>query len=111
MSVPTDQELIERWRGEPAPLLPLLHALHDRDGYLSETALRAVGGALRMPIADLYGTVTFYHHFAREAGGKVWPRVCDGPVCRTKGSLALLAELAPLGASAMPCAGRCDEPI
>jgi NADH-quinone oxidoreductase subunit F len=111
MSVPTDQELIERWRGEQAPLLPLLHALHDRDGFLSESALRAVAAGLRLPIADLYGTVTFYHHFAREAGGKERPRVCDGPVCRTRGSLSLLAELAPLGATAMPCAGRCDEPI
>jgi formate dehydrogenase subunit gamma len=44
-------------------LLPLLHAFHDRDGYLSDDALRAVATALRIPLADLYGTVTFYHHF------------------------------------------------
>jgi NADH-quinone oxidoreductase subunit F len=111
LELPSDLKLIERWRSEPAPLLPLLHALHDRDGFLSEAALRAVAEELRLPIADLYGTVTFYHHFAREAGGKARPRVCDGPVCRAKQSRALLEELAPLGASAMPCAGRCDEPI
>ena len=42
MSETTDAQLHERWKDEPAPLLPLLHALHDRDGYLSEEALRGV---------------------------------------------------------------------
>ena len=63
----SNQTLIDRWRDEPAPLLPLLHAFHDRDGYLSDEALRDVAKGLRIPLADLYGTVTFYHHFSREA--------------------------------------------
>ena len=109
--MPSDQELIERWRGEPAPLLPLLHAFHDRDGFLSDGVLRAVAAGLGLPLADLYGTVTFYHHFAREPLGRGRPRVCDGPICRLNGSLELLAELAPEGATPMPCAGRCDEPV
>ncbi|MEZ5977400.1 MAG: NADH-ubiquinone oxidoreductase-F iron-sulfur binding region domain-containing protein [Planctomycetota bacterium] len=105
----TDAELIALWKDEPAPLLPLLHAFHDRDGYVGEAAMRAVSQALRLPLADLFGTVTFYHHFAREAGGRERPRVCDGPICRCKGSLELIAKLD--GATPMPCAGRCDEPI
>ncbi|MCH9688308.1 MAG: NAD(P)H-dependent oxidoreductase subunit E, partial [Deltaproteobacteria bacterium] len=109
MSTPTDDELIERWRGEPAPVLPLLHAFHDRDGYLGDDALRSVAQGLRIPIADLFGTVTFYHHFARQAPGKAAPRVCDGPVCRLRGSEALLQALP--NATPMPCAGRCDGPI
>jgi NADH-quinone oxidoreductase subunit F len=106
---PTDEELIERWRDAPAPLLPLLHALHDRDGYLSDDALRHVAKGLRIPIADLFGTVTFYHHFARTPPGKHAARVCDGPVCRLRGATTLLREIE--GATAMPCAGRCDAPI
>lgn len=109
MKSPTDDELIARWRHEPAPLLPLLHAFHDRDSYLSDDALRAVAKGLRLPIADLFGTVTFYHHFARTPGGKEAPRVCDGPVCRLRGHDRLLDELE--GATPMPCAGRCDGPI
>jgi NADH-quinone oxidoreductase subunit F len=108
MATPTDEALIERWRGEPAPLLGLLHAFHDRDGYLSETALRAVAQGLRIPLADLYGTVTFYHHLAREPQGRQAPRVCTGPVCCLRGGNELLAAQ---GATAMPCAGRCDEPV
>ncbi|MEK9136495.1 MAG: NAD(P)H-dependent oxidoreductase subunit E, partial [Bacteroidota bacterium] len=62
MTVPTNQELIKRWRDEPAPLLSLLHAFHDRDGFISEEILREVAHGLKIPLADLFGTVTFYHH-------------------------------------------------
>ncbi|MEM7416690.1 MAG: NADH-ubiquinone oxidoreductase-F iron-sulfur binding region domain-containing protein [Gemmatimonadota bacterium] len=105
----TNDELIAEARGEPAPLLPLLHRLHERDGYLSEDALRAVSKGLRIPIADLFGTITFYHHFAREAGGQQAPRVCTGPVCHLLGAHELVEALD--GATPMPCSGRCDEPI
>ncbi len=112
MSDPIDHELIARWRDKPAPLLPLLHAFHDRDGYLSDDALRAVATALRIPLADLYGTVTFYHHFSRDAARpQASPRVCTGPVCALRGGQALLDSLTDQGATAMPCAGRCDQAI
>lgn len=109
MSAPSDQELFDAWRGEPAPLLPLLHAFHERDGYLSESALHEISRELRIPIADLFGTVTFYHHLSREPGGRGAPRVCTGPVCRLRGASAVLGELD--GARPMPCPGRCDEPV
>ncbi|MEO7908124.1 MAG: NADH-ubiquinone oxidoreductase-F iron-sulfur binding region domain-containing protein [Roseiflexaceae bacterium] len=107
----TDQQLIEHWRGQPAPFLALLHAFHDRDGYLSEAAMRAIAKGLRQPLADLFATVTFYHHVAREPDGLNQPRVCTGPVCRLQGGDACLAALATQRATSMPCAGRCDEPI
>ncbi len=111
MAQPTDQDLISNWQDEPAPLLPILHAFHRRDGYLGEKSLRAVAAALRIPLADLYGTVTFYHHFSREPGGHGQPRVCTGPICAHHGAQALLAALVDQGATPMPCAGRCDAPI
>jgi len=80
-----DQQLIDQWKNEPAPLLPLLHAFHNRDGYLSDDALRAVSEGLKTPLADLYGTVTFYHHFSRTPGGLEAPRVCTGNICCLRG--------------------------
>ncbi len=85
MALPTDQELIAHWRTQPAPLLPLLHAFHDRDGYLAEAAIVAIAQGLRMPLADLYGTITFYHHFTRQPQGLQAARVCTGPVCCLRG--------------------------
>lgn len=108
MKPAADSHLIDHWRDQPAPLLPLLHAFQERDGWLSEDALRCISNGLKIPLAELFGTVTFYHHFSREENGLNKPRVCDGPVCRFRGTENLLETLS---AKPMPCAGRCDGPI
>ena len=109
MAAPTNREVIAQWRDKPAPLLALLHVFHDRDGFISEAVLRDIAVGLRIPLAELFGTVTFYHHFAREAPGQDAPRVCTGPVCRLQGGLEILEALREEGATEMPCAGRCDD--
>lgn len=109
MKTPTNRELIERWYREPAPLLPLLHAFHDRDGFISDESLRDAAVGLKIPLADLFGIVTFYHHFSRNPPGQTAPRVCMGPVCSMVGGKEILDSLKNEGASAMPCAGRCDD--
>lgn len=111
MPIASDEEIVARWKDEPAPLLPMLHAFHDRDGYLSEQSIRAVSDGLKIPIADLYGTVTFYHHFSRELPGKAAPRVCTGNVCCLNGGRELYDSLKPEGATEIPCSGRCDEMV
>ena len=113
MADATNEELIEQWKNQPAPLLPLLHAFHDRDGFLSDDALRAVSDGLKTPLADLYGTVTFYHHFSRTPGGLEAPRVCTGNICCMRGGNEILETLKSQGQAAteMPCSGRCDEPV
>ena len=81
--------------------MPMLHAFHDRDGYLSESSITSVSAALKIPIAELWGTVTFYHHFSREAPGKAAPRVCTGNVCCNYGGNELLESLKSEGATPM----------
>ncbi len=107
----TNAELIETWRDATAPLLGILHAFHDRDGFISEEVLRDISVGLRIPLAELFGTLTFYHHFAQEPPGQNAPRVCIGPVCRLQGGVEILEALKDNGATAMPCAGRCDDCI
>ena len=106
-----DLLLVEQLQDSPAPLLKILHTFHERDGCISESAMRAISKGLGVPLADLYGTVTFYHHFSQEENGFNKPRVCTGPVCRLNGGHECLSALADKGATAMPCAGRCDEPV
>ena len=107
--MPTNGELIEKWRDAPAPLLGILHTFHDRDGYISEETLRDIAVGFRIPLAELFGTLTFYHHFADKAPGQSAPRVCTGPVCRLNGGLEILDALKHEVATPMACAGRCDD--
>ena len=103
-----DDELVRRWKDEPAPLLPLLHAFHDRDGYISDEAIRSISAGLKTPLADLFGTVTFYHHLSRKPGGLDEYRVCTGPVCALQGAQEMCDALKGVP---MACPGRCDQPV
>lgn len=109
--MPTNSELIAKWCNAPASLLSVLHEFHDRDGFITEEALRDIAVGFRIPLAELFGTLTFYHHFSMEAPGQNAPRVCTGPVCRLQGGLEILQELKTENATPMPCAGRCDDCI
>ncbi len=110
MTVPSNREILQQWRNQPAPLLPILHAFYERDGFLSEDTMLEISRTLRIPLAELFGTVTFYHHLSRDSQ-RNGPRVCTGPVCCLNGGLELLDEMKKDGATAMPCAGRCDDPV
>jgi len=107
----TDSEIIDRWQKEPAPLLPLLHAFHDRDECLTDDAIRVISSTLRIPLAELYGTITFYHHLSRGEVTRSTPRVCVGPVCKQLGSHRILERLKNEGAIPIACPGRCDTPV
>ncbi len=105
------EAVVEKWRGEPAPLLPILHELQDRDGHLREAALRVVADRLRIEPGDLYGTVTFYHYFRLAPGHD--RAYCDGPACRLRlehgGETEIVRALGG-DAEPIPCPGRCDRP-
>ena len=62
----TNEEIIEKWLGKDAPLLPVLHAFHDRDNYLSDESIKFVSEKLKIPIAELYATVSYTHLRAHE---------------------------------------------
>ncbi len=110
---PVAEGIVEKYRHEPAPLLPILHALQEKDGFLREAALLVVADRLKIEPGDLYGVVTFYHHF-RLSAEHPEAEYCDGPACRLhleKGGEAQLAATLGGRAEAMPCPGRCDRPV
>ena len=84
-------------------LLPALHAVQDRVGWVSEGALNYICQRLTVPPADAWGVVTFYHLFATEPRPAAVLHVCDDLACRLRGSEALCdrltAELGPAGES------------
>jgi len=111
MSKLTDQQVMDTWKEQPAPLLGVLDSFQRRDGWLSESVIREIATTFKIPIAELFGTISFYHHLITEPAEKGAPKVCTGPVCCMNGGEELLEQLIQKGATAMPCAGRCDEPV
>jgi formate dehydrogenase len=101
-------------------LIEHLHRLQDRFGHLSARHLRALAEWMRLPMAAVYETATFYAHFDFVDDGQAPPapltiRVCDSLSCQLAGAealkTALLAGSDPARVRVLraPCMGRCHE--
>ncbi len=101
-------------------LLPVLHAVQDRVGWISEGALNHICRRLTVPPAEAYGVATFYGLFATRYRPPRVAHVCDDIVCRVAGSDDLVAglerRLGPAGEGSgevtwmpSPCLGLCEQ--
>jgi len=83
------RHLAEARAAEPGALLPILHAIQDRLGYVPETAVPIVADVLNLSRAEVHGVVTFYHFFRTKAPGKRTLYVCRAEACQSMGSRSL----------------------
>ena len=74
-------------------LLPVLHAIQDRVGWVSRGALEYACRRLSIPPAEAYGVVSFYGRFALEARPALALHVCDDIACKCAGADELCAAL------------------
>ena len=99
-------------------LIEYMHAIQDHYGHLHVEALGALAHLMRLPMAEVYETATFYAHFNIIAEDENPPppvtvRVCDSLTCEMFGAQQLLADLrSQMGPRVRilraPCMGRCD---
>ena len=112
-------------------LLPALHAVQSRVGWISEGALNHVCARLGVPPAEAWGVATFYALLATAPRPRRVLHVCDDIACQCRGADALTAEIERQAGSAWhsgmmgngrqvtladdvvwmrsPCLGRCDQ--
>src|SRR3954449_8284764 len=103
-------------------LIPVLHAVQTRIGWVSPPALNYISRRLTVPPAEAYGVATFYALFATKPRPPVVAHVCDDLACRLAGSDETCADLertiGPAGAAdaaggtmwlRSPCLGLCER--
>ena len=78
-------------------LLPALHAVNDRVGWVSRGALNYIAQRLTVPPAEVYGVLTFYALLSSTPRPPRVVHVCDDLACRTQGAGAMIAALGPEG--------------
>ncbi|MBZ5529837.1 MAG: NAD(P)H-dependent oxidoreductase subunit E [Acidobacteriia bacterium] len=87
-------------------LLPVLHAVQKRIGWISPGALNYVAVRLDVAPAEVHGVASFYGMFSLAARPAVVAHVCDDIACITRGSDKVCAELEKkLGPAGSPCSG------
>lgn len=101
-------------------LLPVLHALQARVGWVSPGGLGEACRRLGVPPAEAYGVVSFYALFSTTPRPRRVVHVCDDVVCAARGAGALTAaveaQAGPPGAATgeatwvrSPCLGLCEQ--
>jgi NADH-quinone oxidoreductase subunit F len=98
-------------------LLPALHALQDRVGFISQPGLAYICRRLTIPPAEAYGVATVYALLATSPRPPVMVHLCDDLACRIAGAEAIASDLerslgpagGPSGWLRSPCLGSCER--
>ena len=71
----------------------MLHEAQEVYGYLPLSVQKVISEGLNIPLAEIYGVITFYTQFSLNPKGKYKIQVCIGTACYVKGSGLILEEL------------------
>jgi len=85
-------ELFSKYTNEKDNLIQILNEVQEHFGYIPKTAQMEISKYLDMPLAEIYGVITFYARFTLEPKGKYNIAVCLGTACFVKGSEAVLEK-------------------
>jgi NADH-quinone oxidoreductase subunit E len=83
-------EVIIKYRDENGPLIPILQEAQEVYGYLPSDVLKHISKATRLPLAKIYGVVTFYSQFRLAPVGRNLINVCLGTACHVRGGARIL---------------------
>lgn len=74
-------------------LIQILNEVQEKFGYVPEEAQIKISEFLKIPMAEIYGVITFYSRFTLEPKGEYTISVCLGTACYVKGSQKILDRL------------------
>ena len=88
-------------------LLPTLHAVNDRIGWISRGSINYIAQQLDVAPAEIYGVASFYALFSMTERPKRQVHVCIDLACRAMGGLK--EDQLPEGTHPSPCLGTCER--
>jgi NADH:ubiquinone oxidoreductase subunit E len=83
-------EVLKDCNGDKSKLINVLNETQEIYGFLPMFAQKIISEELRIPMAEIYGVITFYSRFSLEPKGKFNISVCLGTACYVKGSENIL---------------------
>jgi formate dehydrogenase subunit gamma len=85
-------EAVNQNRALEGSLLPILHAIQDRLGWIPPRTLPLIAFELNLTRAEVHGVVTFYHYFRQQQPGKHVIYLCRAEACQAVGATSLEAH-------------------
>ena len=87
------KELLKDFKPEKDNLIQILNSVQEHYGYIPKHAQEEISEYLNMPMAEIYGVITFYSRFSLKPKGKYNISVCLGTACFVKGSQKIMDRL------------------
>lgn len=87
------QKLIDTHKPKKDNMIKILNEVQEHYGYVPKEAQVIVADFLNVPLAEVYGVVTFYSRFTLKPKGKYNISVCLGTACYVKGSQKIMDRL------------------
>ena len=87
------KDLTETYEPNKDNLIQMLNEVQEHYGYVPKDAQKVLSEFLNIPMAEIYGVITFYSRFSLEPKGKYNISVCMGTACFVKGSQKILDRL------------------
>lgn len=84
---------ISSFEDKKGSLIIILHKAQEIFGYIPEEIQEFVAKKVNMPIAKVYGVVTFYNFFSMKPKGKYQISVCTGTACYVRGADKVLEAI------------------
>ncbi|MEH6569443.1 MAG: formate dehydrogenase subunit gamma [Halioglobus sp.] len=81
--------IVNTMQALPGALLPILHAVQDKLGYIPPASLPLVAEGLNLSRAEVHGVVSFYHYFRSTPAGNHTIQICRAESCQAMGARAL----------------------
>ena len=85
-AVNTIVEICGRYKNENTPLMMILSDIQNEYGYIPLEVQEVVSQQTGIPVAEIYGVVTFYSFFSLQPKGKYVIGCCLGTACYVKGA-------------------------
>ena len=85
--------ILKKYAGQKGALIAVLQEVQDLFNFLPKPALVYIAEYLGVPVADVYGVVTFYSQFHLNPRGRNIICCCQGTACHVRGGKHILAEL------------------
>jgi NADP-reducing hydrogenase subunit HndA len=86
------REICSSFNNDPQELINVLHKCQEHFGYLPAEVQEVISNALVVPVAKVYGVVTFYSFFTMTPKGKHPISICMGTACYVRGAEKVLDE-------------------
>lgn len=86
-------QVIEKYSSKKGNLIPVLHEIQEKVGYLPAEVQRYVSQKLGVAMSKIYGVISFYSFFTTEPRGEHTIGVCMGTACYVKGAEKILNRI------------------